>query len=272
MPFGSELAFTPGLSRFEQLYIRLFGAPILGMRVRARAILPRLGEIVRPRRIADAGCGRGLITLACARAFPHAEVIGLDLNEQQNQINAIIARRIGIRNVEFQSWDVLKLDELGGFDVILSSDNLEHLDDDLECARTFYRALNPGGFLIVHVPHLTRNLFGWHRPNWMSIEGHVRPGYTRDSLTSLLAHGGFQNIRVVYNYNSIETLANDLSFLITGGHERRRRLYALCFPLLMGLASLGALYRPTTDGTGLIALACKPNGDAAPTRAAMHDD
>lgn len=257
MPFGSEIALTPGLSNFERLYIRILGAPILGLRIRARAILPLLREIGSPARVADAGSGRGMMTLACARAFPRAQVIGLDLNETQNQINTDVMRALDIRNVEFKAHDVLCLQELGTFDAILTTDNFEHLDDDFGCAKIFYHALNPSGFLIVHVPHFTRNLFGWHRTNWMDIEGHVRPGYTRETLTTLLTQAGFAILKCEYNYNSLETLANDLSYLITGGHERNKVIYALAFPFLLALAALGGLYRPRNDGSGLIALARK---------------
>jgi SAM-dependent methyltransferase len=258
MPFGSEIALAPGLRPFERWYIRVLGAPILGLRIRSRAILPLLNEVGAPRRIADAGCGRGVITLGCARAFPQAEVIGLDLNAPQCEANEQLARQVGVNNARFVCWDVLRVEELGRFDVILSTDNLEHLDDDLGCAQTLRRALTPGGHLIVHVPHLTRNLFGWHRTNWMDIEGHVRPGYTRDGLTELLQQAGFEVVRCLYNYNSVETLANDLSYLITGGRERRKALYAVAFPFLLALAGLGSLYRARNDGSGLVALARRP--------------
>lgn len=258
MPFGSEIAETPGLSRWERAYIRVLGAPILGLRIRARAILPLLSTIGEPKRIADAGSGRGMITLACARFFPDAQVIGLDLNEEQDQINRAIMQSLGIGNIEFVSLDVLRIESLGSFDAIITMDTLEHLQDDLGCAHIFYQALNPGGFLIVHVPHLTRNLFGWHRMNWMDIEGHVRPGYTRDSLIGLLTLAGFGIVHCDYNYNSIETLANDISYLITGGHERNKGIYALAFPFLFVLAWLGGLYHARNDGSGLVALARKP--------------
>ena len=61
----------------------------------------------------------------------------------------------------------------------------------------------------------------------------------------------------VYNYNSLETLANDISKLITGAKERNRGLYALAFPWLMLLAGAGALYQPKHDGSGLVALAVR---------------
>lgn len=258
MPFGSEIALSPNLSPVERWYIKLLGAPILGLRIRSRAILPFLEHVGRPRRIADAGSGRGVITMHCARRFPEAEVIGLDLNGPQCEINERLARQLGVNNARFMCHDVLRLEELGKFDLILSSDNLEHLDDDLGCAQIFWRALSPGGYLLVHVPHLTRNLFGWHRTNWLDIEGHVRPGYTRDGLVDLLQRAGFEVPHCVYNYNSIETLANDISYLITGGRERNKQLYALAFPLLLGLAGIGGLYNARGDGSGLVALARRP--------------
>src|SRR5262249_54141280 len=149
------------------------------------------------------------------------------------------ARTVGVTNVRFVAHDVLRLQELGPFDLVLSTDNLEHLEDDLGCARVLYESLRPGGRLVVHVPHLTRNLFGWHRTNWMGIEGHVRPGYTRDGLQQLLERAGFEVQRCFYNYNSIETLANDLSYVVTGGREQNKGLYALAFPALLALAGVG---------------------------------
>lgn len=258
MPFGTEVALTPGLSTLERLYIKCLGVPILGLRVRARTILRLLDAVGTPQRIVDAGSGRGVMVLACARRFPKATVLGVDLLAQQNALNNAIAQQLALSDrVSFATWDVLRLPELGTFDLIISSDTLEHLEDDLGGVAMFRQALNPGGYLLVHVPHLTRNLFGWHRQNWMDIEGHVRPGYTQEGLTALLQQGGLRVQQCVYNYNSLETLANDISKLITGAKERNRGLYALAFPWLMLLAGLGALYQPKHDGSGLVALAVR---------------
>jgi SAM-dependent methyltransferase len=258
MPFGTEIALTPGLSRLARLYIQCFGAPIMGLRIRARTVLPLLDEVGQPRRIADAGSGRGMMTLACARRFPQAEVIGVDLLQTQNAVNNQIARQVGLGDqVRFETWDVLRLPELGPFDVIICTDALEHIEDDLATVQGFYQALSPGGHLLVHVPHLTRCLFGWHRQNWLDIEGHVRPGYTRDGLITLLQQGGLRVKKCLYNYNSLETLATDISKLISGGRESNQGLYALAFPGMLFLAGLGALYTPKHDGSGLVALATR---------------
>lgn len=257
MPFGSELALTPGLTQPERIYVKIFGAPILGLRVRARTILPFLDQIPDVHRIADAGCGRGMITLACAKRFAAAEVFGVDLDEDQNMVNSEIAKRAGFKNVQFVAMDAMKLPELGRFDLIISTDMLEHLYDDSGAVKMFCKALEPGGHLLVHVPHLTRNIFGWQRVNWMDIDGHVRPGYTKDELTRLLTKGGLRVKTCVYNYNTIETLASDISKLITGARERKKGLYALVFPLLLFCSFLGSFYRSQKSGSGLVALAVR---------------
>ena len=113
MPFGSEIALTPGLFPLERIYVKLFGAPILGLRVRARTTLPFLEQIPEPRRIADAGCGRGMITLACARRFPAAEVFGVDLDENQNRVNSEIAEKVGFKKMQFITMDAMRIPELG---------------------------------------------------------------------------------------------------------------------------------------------------------------
>lgn len=258
MPFGSEIAFTPGLSLMENMYIRIFGAPILGLRVRAKTIISFLNDVGNPRRIADAGSGRGMITLACARIFPDAEVIGIDLDDKQNSDNNEIAARLGIsKDLRFITWDAMKLPELGKFDLIISTDMLEHLEDDLGGVRMFHEAMQPGGYLLVHVPHRTRNTFGWKRENWMDVEGHVRPGYTKEALIDLLTKGGLKIRACIYNYNSLETLANDISKFITSAKQANKGIYAIAFPFLMLIVFLGSLYRSKKDGSGLVALACK---------------
>jgi len=258
MPFGAEIALTPRLNPLEKVYIRLFGAPILGLRVRARTILPFLERIGEPRRIADAGSGRGMITLACARRFPSAEVIGVDLDDRQNCDNNEIAARLKLsKNLNFLTSDAMNLKDLGKFDLIISTDMLEHLEDDLGGVRMFYNALESGGYLLVHVPHLTRKTFGWKRENWMDVEGHLRPGYSKDGLIDLLTKGGLKVRDCIFNYNSFETLANDISKVITGAKQANKSLYAIAFPFLMLIVLLGSLYRPRHDGSGLVALARK---------------
>jgi len=268
--FGRELLLDPALGPGERLYARLFGVPVLGLRVRAHYLVPEIDALarrIRPRKVADAGSGRGLLTAHLARAFPEAEVVGFDVDARQVERDNAMVRAAGLANCRFEVRDVTRLEIDEELDLILSTDNLEHLEDDRGQCRIFHRALRPGGWLLVHVPHRTRNLFGWRRENFMEIEGHVRPGYTRGGLTALLEQAGFEVAHTAYSYNSIETLANDLSFLVTGGREKRKLLYALVFPFLLGLAHLGADLGGRghpKEGSGLLALARRPKRPEPP--------
>jgi SAM-dependent methyltransferase len=256
--FGDEIIFDPSLSAMERRYVRLFGPPILGLRIRARYLLPLLKSLDLPEgaQIADAGSGRGYFTFFLARLFPKAQVTGMDLAEGQIIGNNGIAARLGLTNCRFQQQDVTKLPSSGNYDLILSTDNLEHLVEDHAQCRIFFDALRPGGWILFHVPHLTRNLFGWRRPNFMGIEGHVRPGYTLDALCDMVIGAGFSIDQAFYSYGWVETLANDISYLITGGREKRKRLYGSLFPFLLLLSLLGRFSRPR-EGSGVVVLARK---------------
>ncbi len=262
--FSSPLGFDTRLSTLERLYIRLLGAPILGLRIRARYLLPVLCQLQgRPLgKIVDAGSGRGLFTFQLARLFPGAEVIGMDINADQVARNNAISTQLGYRNCRFQLQDVTALDENAGYDLILSTDNLEHLEDDRRQCDVFFQALRPGGLILIHTPHETRKVFGLRRQNFMGIEGHVRPGYTVPGLSAMLEDAGFSVERGFHSYGSFETLANDISYLITGGRERRKAIYALAFPFLLLLSQLGRLTTPR-EGSGVAILAQRPPEDGA---------
>ena len=76
------------------------------------------------------------------------------------------------------------------FDVIVIVDFLEHIHTDREFARELRRILKPGGTLIVNVPHIKRHsLLNRIRPMIGLTDekhGHVRPGYTMQSLRDVL--------------------------------------------------------------------------------------
>lgn len=262
MLIGRHQAEAPELGTIERAYVRLFGYPALGLRVRAGAVIPLLRSLPQPKAILDAGCGRGVLTLTAAEMFPDSEVVGADLSPFLVERNTELARRLGRTNARFLATDMTQLDAVEAYDAVMATDVLEHVEDDSGLLRRLLRALRPGGHLVLHVPHVTRHLFGWTRLNFLEIEGHVRPGYTLEGLWRLLNDAGFRVETATYTYNSIETLMNDVSFLITGGRERNKGLYALCFPWLMLITWLVRGLRPPI-GSGLVFVARRPYRSAA---------
>jgi SAM-dependent methyltransferase len=73
----------------------------------------------------------------------------------------------------------------GSLDAVVSSNVLEHLEDDVGCMRQIHRALRPGGAFAVYVP-ARAELFG----SLDESVGHVRR-YSRSLLRAHLEQAGF---------------------------------------------------------------------------------
>ncbi|MCC2956285.1 class I SAM-dependent methyltransferase [Massilia sp. IC2-477] len=73
-----------------------------------------------PTRAVDIGCGGGGGALAIARQFPHAEVIGADINTRALALTVVNARLAGLDNLEARHSDLFAgLD--GEFDLVVSN-------------------------------------------------------------------------------------------------------------------------------------------------------
>jgi SAM-dependent methyltransferase len=253
---GCELSLDPGRSRFERAYARLLGAPANGLRIRLRRVLPATaGE---HRTILDAGCGPGVFSFELAKRHPQAQVLGIELEPELVGRATTIAERAGLTNCAFEKGDVTRLDFDARFDLVVSVDNLEHVEDDVTAMRTLLRALRPGGTLVVHVPGYERRwlLFG-RRVNF-DVPGHVRPGYRAPELADKLRRAGFDVVDQRYTYGPLETLTNNLSYLISGADQRNKGLYAIAFPALLGLSYLGKFSNPSW-GAGVLIRARRPS-------------
>jgi SAM-dependent methyltransferase len=154
------------------------------------------------------------------------------------------------------------------FDQVVILDFLEHVRDDRGFARELGRILRPGGRVIINVPHLKphslinrfRHAIGltdeWH--------GHLRPGYTAESLRKLL--GPDFVVERVTTYSRafselVDTVINGLYQLlkrrrhqgeasrkgtvITQSDLRKHRkeflLLSILYPLLWGIAKLDSV-------------------------------
>lgn len=116
------------------------------------AIKARQVDALGPRpglRVLDAGCGRGEVLLACARAG--AEVAGMDYSEAAVEISRETLADVPGADVRQGSIEALPWPD-GHFDRALLGDVIEHLDPDQadRALRELHRVLRPGGLLLVH--------------------------------------------------------------------------------------------------------------------------
>ncbi len=254
---GWEMCYDPDLSAIERIYTRIFGVPINGLRIRLRRVLPRVSG--KYGAILDAGCGIGVFSMQLAKLHPEAQVVGVDLEESLVKKATEIARHAKISNCEFQLGDVTNLHLNRKFDLIVSVDNLEHVENDVRALESFRRLLNPQGRLVVHVPGYYRRWPVFKRKVNFDVPGHVRPGYLKEQLAERLNNAGFALIEQCYTFGLLENLSNNISYAITGAEKRNRTLYAMVFPFLAILAYIGGFHRPSW-GAGVLAV-CRPAGD-----------
>ncbi len=254
MFIGKELVYDGSLGLAERLYISLLGVPINGLRNRARRILPYIND--RYRNVLDAGCGQGIMTFQIARRLATGQITGFDIDQTLLERNKRIARRIGADHCRFEFQDITRMDIEDRFDLILSVDNLEHIENDADLLSRFHRALTNQGEVLIHVPGYFRRwrLFGW-AVNF-DVDGHVRPGYTKEQITGKVRQAGFEIIEAYYTYGWLETVTNNISYWITGARMKRKALYAAVFPLLLFLSYFGRNSRPA-QGAGVLVHARK---------------
>jgi len=133
--------------------------------------------------ILEVGCGVGHLSALLLR---HGRVIPTDINGDYLQIVENKFRdHPNLKKVFL--WDIRRpapkeLDE--GIDSIVCSNVLEHIEEDEKTLGYFYRALSPGGRLILLVPSLK-----WLYNNLDRELGHFRRYSTRELYKKLEAQG-----------------------------------------------------------------------------------
>jgi SAM-dependent methyltransferase len=123
----------------------------------AESELNLLGEL-RGRRVLDLGCGGGQNAVACARAG--ALVTGIDLSASQLAYAHALAaeQRLAIRFVEGDAADLAAL-LAPGFDLILTVQALQYVDNLPRTLTACREMLEPGGRLVVSLDHPIRDCF-----------------------------------------------------------------------------------------------------------------
>ncbi len=188
--FGSELRWLPDFGPLERTVIRLYGtlsAPTVIRYTRFRHFaLPFLDrQGIRPRKVLDFGCAFGAFGFALARRDPEAAVFLYDASPAAAERCRTIASRGGYSRVKV--LDEEGLDREDGFDLILLVAVLEHVEDDCELLERLGGKLAPEGHLFVMVPEASG-----HRSTEDDYHHHVRPGYTRAGLSTLVERAGFE--------------------------------------------------------------------------------
>jgi SAM-dependent methyltransferase len=158
-----------------------------GRRTVLDGVIAELGLPADPR-ILDAGCGSGRFMVELAKL---GAVTGVELSD--TSVNLARERQLG----EVVEGSVLEMPfPESSFDLAVSLDVIEHLEDDLAALRELRRTVVPGGALLVTVP-----AYQWLWSGHDEINHHHRR-YTRRSLQRVAEQAGWRQVRTTY-FNSL---------------------------------------------------------------------
>ena len=241
-----------------RVYIRLFGLPDVSTQLRAQ-YFRRFTKRFKFSRALDAGCGLGLYTFYMARKHPAAIIDACDYDPSLVEAAGAMLPRLRLSNVNIFEADLSHFSESDKYELIVSQDVIDQIEDDGQLIRSFHRALTDGGILYMAIPHKrhTKRLFT--RFEWVSDKRHVREGYTEGELTRLLTDNGFKvkslrNVWGVFGEGCMELYVLALLHLPLP-------LTALLFPILSAISSLDMLMR-NRSGYGMIVVAEKSSPEA----------
>lgn len=133
------------------------------------------------RSMLEIGCGTGFVLTALQQTLPHARFSGSDLFTEGL---AFAAQRVPAAAL-FQ-MDARQMPFSAEFDLIGAFDVLEHIAEDETVLCEVYRALAPGGGLILTVPQ--------HRFLWSVVDelSHHERRYSRRELVEKVERAGFK--------------------------------------------------------------------------------
>lgn len=134
-------------------------------------------------RVFDFGCGPGVMSLALAGMG--YDVLAVDGAPEMIEIARAEARRLGTSRVNFAVKDASNLRvEPEAYDGVICSSVLEYVADDAALVAALVRALRPGGYLLISVPH-TDSALGRIEDLVMRIGAYVRSAGRRHLAFSL---------------------------------------------------------------------------------------
>jgi SAM-dependent methyltransferase len=135
-------------------------------------------------RLVDVGCGTGATAAALE---PFGVVTGVDMSPMALKC----CRQRGLDRLLQGVAEALPLADASA-DVIVATDILEHLDNDLAALREFHRVLRPGGYAVITVPAY-RMLWSEHDEALMH-----RRRYVAGELGRRVGAAGFETVKLSY--------------------------------------------------------------------------
>jgi SAM-dependent methyltransferase len=151
--------------------------------------------------VLDAGSGFGQYTWRMSRMNSQWKINAVDINKEQIDDCNIFFGKTGLTGrVTFRTGDLTALNEVNCYNLILSVDVMEHIEEDVLVFQNFYKSLKDKGILLISTPSDKggSDVHSDHEESF--IDEHVRDGYSISDITEKLLHAGFSTVDAGYTY------------------------------------------------------------------------
>jgi SAM-dependent methyltransferase len=151
--------------------------------------------------VLDAGSGFGQYSWRMSKINDHWNIKAIDINSEHIRDCTSFFDRAGLSGrVVFETGDLTTLADFNTYDIILSVDVMEHIEEDVKVFRNFYNSLHNNGILLISTPSDKGGSDVHNDEEQSFIDEHVRDGYSIEDITGKLFTAGFSTIKACYTY------------------------------------------------------------------------
>lgn len=196
------------VARQSTLFRRAFYGMLDLMFLRAWYVRRALRQLLDGRaqgfRLFDAGSGFGQYSYYIATRYRNARIHAVDVKEEQIEDCRGFFGRAGLGDrITFAVEDLTVPQHREEFDIILSVDVMEHIEDDVRVFRNFFEALKPGGLVLINTPSDQGGSDAHDDHEESFIGEHARNGYGAREITEKLAEAGLRVKSLSYTYGPV---------------------------------------------------------------------
>ncbi len=214
--------------------------------------------------VLDAGSGFGQYSWYMARKFRRWNILGVDVKEEEIEQSQLFFKKAKLNNCSFEVKDLTSYISPDKFNLILSVDVMEHIEEDQKVFDNFYKSLKKNGLLIISTPSDQGGSDINHEGDESFISEHVRDGYSSVEIKEKLENSGFKDIKTKYSYGKAGSLAWRVSIKYPALLLNTSKWFFILLPLyyiifypICYLSNFIDVHSDNKKGTGLIVTAVK---------------
>jgi len=131
----------------------------------------------------------------------HWKIKAIDINSGHVEDCSRFFEKAGLSDrVVFLTGDLTTPGEISSYNLILSVDVMEHIEEDVKVFGNFFNSLKDNGILLISTPSDKGGSDVHDDGEDSFIDEHVRDGYSIKDITGKLTLAGFRNIKAIYTY------------------------------------------------------------------------